>query len=129
MLRLVQPAFPCPLIETFRGRLCLKPCVCYLGADLKPHIYFSTSPAALFSSSTLLFSASAAFLALSCAVVRVLTYLSTICPADSVLHYPLLFFLTSGLQQAPPCLLPYCKHLQLSLPSFPQPDVLLWSFF
>src|SRR3990167_8870036 len=75
MLRLVQPAFPC---------LCLKSCVCYLGADLKPHIYFSTSPAALFSSSTLLFSASAAFLALSCAVVSVLTYLSTICPADSV---------------------------------------------
>src|SRR3990167_10640111 len=75
MLRLVQPAFPC---------LCLKSCVCYLGADLKPHIYFSTSPAALFSSSTLLFSAAAAFLALSCAVVRVLTYLSTICPVDSV---------------------------------------------
>lgn len=36
------------------------------------------------SSSTLLFSASAAFLALSWAVVRVLTYLSTICPVDSV---------------------------------------------
>src|SRR3990167_7452873 len=75
MLRLVQPAFPC---------LCLKSCVCYLGADLKLHIYFSTSPTALFSSSTLLFSAPAAFLALSCAVVKVLTYLSTICPADSV---------------------------------------------
>src|SRR3972149_6471980 len=78
MLRLVQPAFPC---------LCLKPCVCYLGADLKLHIYFSTSSTALFSSSTLLFSASAAFLALSCAVVRVLTYLSSIPSSDSVLSH------------------------------------------